>query len=57
MPQISIAFLILIASIIEPFFNVIKGIVIFAMFSSLFKVSCSSNNKQIKVKKNVNGKL
>jgi O-antigen ligase len=49
MPLISIAFLILIASIIEPFFSVIKGVVIFALFSSLFKISYLNNKKQFNV--------
>ena len=49
MPLISITFLILIASIIEPFFTVIKGIVIFALFSSLFKISYLNNKKQFNV--------
>lgn len=37
-PSLSIVILILMASIIEPFFSVIKGIIIFALFSSLFKL-------------------
>jgi O-antigen ligase len=52
LPLFSMIILIVMASIIEPFFNVIKGIVIFSLFSSLFKLVHIDCKKSQHFKKN-----
>lgn len=47
LPSVSIILLVLMSSLIEPFFSVIKGIIIFAVFSALFKLRALREYHQV----------
>jgi O-antigen ligase len=44
LPSISVLIIVVLASFIEPFFSVLKGIIIFSFFSSLFKLKFKQND-------------